>query len=407
MTTASKAKKGEYKGYPIRDYPFAPARHSPTPTTERFESARANVLKRTSPEFVGVTSDGTIRPGLFPIERTGVSTAPIVRAAEHFLSTLSESQRAAVTFDVNAAEWRQWLNWYPFVVRHGLMLEQLEGYQRDAALALMRESMGGRGFEAARNMMRVNENLAELTDRWEEFGEWIYWISIFGTPSMEAPWGWQVDGHHLNINYFVLGDQVVMSPIFMGAEPVKIEIGKYAGDNIEVFRAEENNGLALVRSLNPTQRNEAVLFPSAFPKDLPADRLHGTDTHICAGVFNDNLVLPYEGVRADSLSRGQQELLLNLVDSYVGMLRPEHSALKMGEIQRYLSEIRFAWIGGTGDQDIFYYRVHSPVVLIEFDHHPGYGFVSEDPYKMHIHTIMRTPNGNDYGKALLRNFPPR
>src|SRR5262245_54395034 len=25
MTTASKAKKGEYKGYPIRDYPFAPA----------------------------------------------------------------------------------------------------------------------------------------------------------------------------------------------------------------------------------------------------------------------------------------------------------------------------------------------------------------------------------------------
>ena len=83
-----------------------------------------------------------------------------------------------MTFDVNAAEWRQWLNWYPFVVRHGLMLEQLEGYQRDAALALMRESMGGRGFEAARNMMRVNENLAELTDRWEEFGEWIYWISI-------------------------------------------------------------------------------------------------------------------------------------------------------------------------------------------------------------------------------------
>jgi len=78
MTTASKAKQGEYKGYPIRDYPFAPARHPPSPATERFESARANVLKRTSPEFVGVTSDGTIRPGLFPIERTGVSTAPIV-----------------------------------------------------------------------------------------------------------------------------------------------------------------------------------------------------------------------------------------------------------------------------------------------------------------------------------------
>ena len=65
MTTASKAKKGEYKGYPIRDYPFAPARHPPTPTTERFEGARANVLKRTSAEFVGVTSDGTSVPASF------------------------------------------------------------------------------------------------------------------------------------------------------------------------------------------------------------------------------------------------------------------------------------------------------------------------------------------------------
>ena len=49
-------------------------------------------------------------------------------------------------------------------------------------------------------------------------------------------------------------------------------------------------------------------------------------------------------------------------------------------------------------------RIHSPVILVEFDHHPGYGFVSDDPYKMHIHTMVRTPNGNDYGKALLKTF---
>ena len=404
MSVASKAKQGEYKGYAIKDYPFAPARHPPSPTTERFEGAKSLVTKKTSPEFVGVTADGKPRLDLFPVQRTGVSTEPVVKAAQHFLSTLSDNQRAAVTFGIDAQEWRTWLNWYPYVVRHGLMLEQLDGRQREAALALMREAMSGRGFEAARNMMKVNENLAEITGRWEEFGEWIYWLSIMGTPSTTEPWGWQIDGHHLNINYFVLGDQVVMSPVFMGAEPVKIEVGKYAHDHIHTFRPEEDQGLELVRSLGPEQRNQAVLFPSAFPKDLPPDRLHGTDTHICAGAFNDNLVLPYEGLQADSLSNGQCELLTKLLDAYVGNLRDGHSQIKMDEVFRHIDELRFAWIGGTGDGDIFYYRIHSPVILLEFDHHPGYGFVSDDPYKMHIHTMVRTPNGNDYGKALLKTF---
>jgi hypothetical protein len=402
--TESRAKQGSYKGYPIRDYPFAPARHPPSPTTERFENARSLVLKRTAPDYVGISADGTVRPDLFPVQHTGVETGPLVAAATRFLATLSESQRAAVSFPIDTPQWRQWLNWYPFVVRHGLLLEQLEPAQRDAALALMRECMGGRGFEAARDMMRVNENLAELTGRFDEFGEWIYWISIMGTPSGDQPWGWQVDGHHLNINYFVLGDQVVMSPVFMGAEPLKIEEGKYAGENVETFQVEERRGLDLVRSLSAAQRAEAILFPSAFPRDLPPDRLHGTDTHICAGAFNDNLVLPYEGVRADSFTPGQRELMLGLLDSYIGLIRPGHSRVKMDEIERHLGDLRFAWIGGTGDEDIFYYRVHSPVVLIEFDHHPGYGFVSEDPYKMHVHTMVRTPNGNDYGKALLKNY---
>ena len=42
------------------------------------------------------------------------------------------------------------------------------------------------------------------------------------TPSETDPWGWQVDGHHLDINYFVLGDQVVMTPTFMWSEPVTV-----------------------------------------------------------------------------------------------------------------------------------------------------------------------------------------
>ena len=69
--------------------------------------------------------------------------------------------------------------------------------------------------------MRLNQTLAELTgDNFDEYGEWHYYITVMGTPSATEPWGWQLDGHHAIINYFVLGDQVVMTPFFAGSEPV-------------------------------------------------------------------------------------------------------------------------------------------------------------------------------------------
>ena len=45
-----------------------------------------------------------------------------------------------------------------------------------------------------------------------------------------------------------------------------------------------------------------------------------------------------------------------------------HARVKMEDVERHLSETRFAWIGGTEPTSVFYYRIHSPVILIEFDH---------------------------------------
>ena len=67
--------------------------------------------------------------------------------------------------------------------------------------------------------MRLNQTLGELNNNFEEYGEWLYWITVMGTPADKEPWGWQLDGHRPVINYFVLGDQVVMTPTFMGSEP--------------------------------------------------------------------------------------------------------------------------------------------------------------------------------------------
>jgi Protein of unknown function (DUF3500) len=55
---------------------------------------------------------------------------------------------------------------------------------------------------------------------------------------------------------------------------------------------------------------------------------------------------------------------------------------------------------------VFYYRIQSPVILIEFDHQRPVGIRHlldpRLPSVEHAHTVLRTPNGNDYGKDLLR-----
>ena len=122
---------------------------------------------------------------------------------------------------MDATEWRQWFNVHMNHFRHGLMLEDLAQPQRDAALAIVQATLSARGYEQARNIMRINELVAELTGDYEAFGEWPYFVSIFGSPAAggDEPWGWQIDGHHLCVNSVVFDDRIVTTPTFMGSEP--------------------------------------------------------------------------------------------------------------------------------------------------------------------------------------------
>src|SRR5262249_43527907 len=119
-----------------------------------------------------------------------------------------------------------------------------------------------RGFEAARNVKKKNEHARELTGLTEEYSEWYYWLSIFGMPSACERWGWQFDGHHLIINCFILGDQLLLTPQFMDSEPVFAESGKYAG--MQLFQAEEAVGLAMMRELSPEQQAKAIIGTLLF-----------------------------------------------------------------------------------------------------------------------------------------------
>ena len=369
----------------------ATALQDPVARAERFRRQSEQAEQRGLAEpFRGIAIEGKITPGLFPVRSTGVSTAPVRAAAERFLATLPAAQRAKTTFGVGDDEWRKWMNQH-FYVRQGTGFGEMTPAQRDAAFELIRASLSAKGLRTTRDIMRLNHTLGEINEDFEQYGEGLYWITVMGTPSATEPWGWQLDGHHLVVNYLVLGDQVVMTPTFMGSEPVRATSGKYAGT--EVLKAEQERGLALIASLDSAQRAAAIVSPSK------------TANNNVGEAFRDNLDLTNTGIRATRLTAAQRERLLALVGEYVAHMRDGHARVRMAEVRRHLDDTWFAWIGGTGPEDVFYYRVQSPVVLVEFDHQTPValrGVPRGVPTRQHVHTVVRTPNGNDYGKDLLR-----
>ncbi|HSC29833.1 MAG TPA: DUF3500 domain-containing protein [Vicinamibacterales bacterium] len=348
-------------------------------------------LQRADPlaePFKGVTTDGTIVPGLFTIRSTGVTTTPVREAAQAFLGTLTPEQRAATSYPLDDPEWRKWNNVHRYA-RQGVSFKEMTDAQRETAFGLLKAGLSAKGLEKSRNIMRLNETLAELTKRFEEYGEGLYHITVMGEPSDAEPWGWQLDGHHLVINYFILRDQVVMTPTFMGSEPIHAESGKYAGTT--VLQEEQNKGLALVQALTPGQRKQAIIQPEKTANNAQAQ------------AFRDNLVLGYAGISARELTTPQRKLLLDTIAEYVGNMSPGHAKVRMEEVERHLDATYFAWVGGTTDEAVFYYRIHSPVILVEFDHQTPVALPGPRvPGRRHIHSVVRTPNGNDYGKDLLR-----
>jgi hypothetical protein len=343
--------------------------------------------------FRGVTTNGVVQRGLFPVRATSVSTAPVRDAADAFLRALTAAQRSKTVFGVDDPEWRSWMNQH-FYVRRGVGFGEMTEVQREAAFGLLRASLSAKGLQLSRDIMRLNHTLGELNaNDFEQYGEWLYWITIFGTPSATEPWGWQIDGHHLIINYFVLGDQVVMTPSFFGSEPVTATMGRYAGTSI--LQTEQAKGLAFMRALTDAQRTQAVLRASKTGNDNVSE------------AFRDNVVLDYAGVRGSALTAPQQAQLLDLIHEFVRNTREGHARVKMDEVRAHLDDTWFAWIGGQSDTSVFYFRVQSPVVLIEFDHQLPVGIRrlypdARTPLRAHVHAVIRTPNGNDYGKDLLR-----
>ena len=94
-----------------------------------------------------------------------------------------------------------------------------------------------------------------------------------------------------------------MTPLFVGSEPVIAESGKFKGTAI--MQREQDNGLALIRSLSPEQQARAIIETSKDGNDNLGE------------AFSDNIVLDYAGIPAAELSAKARERLLDLIGLYV------------------------------------------------------------------------------------------
>lgn len=187
-----------------------------------------------------------------------------------------------------------------------------------------------------------------------------------------------------------------MTPTFMGAEPTIAPDGTdYAG--LFVLITEQDKGLAMINALSADQQAVAIIATAKAGADMKG------------GADSDNAVIPYEGIVATDLDADQQHQLIDLIAEWIGNMPDDQAGVKMEEIEAHLDETSFAWIGDTGAGAVFHYRIQSPVILIEFDHQePGplgrasdYYQGATGPQRAHIDSVVRTPNGNDYGKDLL------
>lgn len=344
--------------------------------------------------FVGVTVDGVAKSGLFPITKTGVSTDPITNAAQALLNSLTTVQNKAIRFDIGDIEWRKWSNVDGYQ-REGVSLEEMNDSQKSAAWNLMSATLSAKGLEEVQSILKLNLTEGELLGQTNRFNEELYWFTIMGTPSKTEPWGFQFDGHHLVMNFFIQGDKVTMVPTFMGSEPTRApQNTTHAGTT--ALQGKQDAGLALAKSLTIDQLKTATL------------KTDKTGDDFIAGAFADNVKIAEEGILAKEFSDQQKELLLTLIDEYAGDLADGHSKVWREEVNEHLDETYFAWIGKTNSDSVFYFRVYSPVILIEFDHQrPGPlgqnpDYATNLPTLEHIHSIIRIPNGNDYGKDYLR-----
>lgn len=318
--------------------------------------------------------------------------ARAVTAAEAFLTTLDERQRAKASIDLNERSRTIWSNLptgtkmqVGATERNGLKLGDMTPPQEKAALALLTATLSASGFQKAIAIVDADQVLEVQSapnrspGQAIRFGRAEYYLAILGKPSVSETWMMQFGGHHLAINVTFAGRQRVLAPTHTGTQPATYTV---EGKTIRPLGDENDKAFALINALNAEQQKQAIL---------------GFEVrNLVLGPGVDGKTIEPEGIRASTFTPAQRGMLTDLVSEWVGILDAEAAAAKMKEVQSTLGDTYFAWAGSTTNGKGAYFRIQGPAALIEYAPQ-GRGDNNTD----HIHTIYREPS-NDYAAKVGR-----
>jgi hypothetical protein len=309
---------------------------------------------------------------------TPTASARMEQAAANFLAALTPEQRSRAVFPFADAER---LNWH-FIPRErrGLPLKEMSESQRTAARQLLLAGLSERGNLKVNTIIELEIVLRELGGNPAVRDPELYFFTIFGTPAKPGPWGWRVEGHHLSLNFTVVGDSsTATAPAFFGANPARVPSGSRQG--LRALAAEEDLGRELVLALDADQRAVAVITTEA-PRDIITGNQAQVDPLTPVGI-------PVTRLRPDQSAR-----LVRLLDEYLDRMAPDLAAARRAKLESSdLKQITFAWAGSTEVGQPHYYRIQGPSFLVEYDN------TQNDAN--HIHSVWRDFAG-DFGRDLLR-----
>lgn len=318
-------------------------------------------------------------------------------AAQAVVASLSVELRPSVAVPFDTGARREWAFRPGSDIREeGLAFRDMSDEQRVLAHRLVACALSSQGYQKVVAIMHLDDIvmanfhetvLASLPGPFE-MGNEFYWLAVFGDPAGDAPWGWQLEGHHLVLNFTVVDDAIAVTPAFLGADPAEVQRGPLAG--WRVMGQEMDLAFALLTSLTDEQLETVILSD-----DLPQNVFTGA-----AG--KGDVLSEYEGLPAAELNDNQQQRLWDLIGEYVNNADAVLAAKQMERIRADgLANIYFAWMGPRTPGNSVYYRIHGPSILIEYDHGQDLRSRQRKADPNHIHTIYRDPS-NDHGEDWLR-----
>jgi hypothetical protein len=310
----------------------------------------------------------------------------LAETATSFVKLLSPELLEKASFPIESDERTDWT----FVprARQGVAFKQLNAQQREAALKLLRESLSQQGYTKATQIMAHELILRELEGRGPDDtyrDPENYYVSIFGTPSKEKPWGWRLEGHHVALNFFSIDGVLVSStPSGFGSNPATVPRGPQEGK--QILKLETDLGFQLVNSFSDDQL-KIVKFSDTAPREMftLAER--------------EATPLEPKGLSYSDMTSAQQKMLLSLLDVYVKNYAFGFSNRLMKKIQDAgIENLSFAWAGSMQPGAGHYYRIQGPMLLIEYD--------NTQTNANHVHTAVRDLT-DDFAYDILKEHYAR